>query len=296
MASVPDASSAAVSTWRARESSPWQTFAHAWCRFRSETSSGGSSCVWAEERCRDGLALRMSWVHSPRWNAAARLSNSARPYLASLVAPPASATYAARAGTNSRPGPSCIDLAGGRGQPRAAPAWRTGQLLIPARRGFRYVATGAARRASCICANAWKTARRRRAVSGASRGEGGGDAHAVAALSVSDSVSASDAGCDSLTSWRPRNASKALLRWGWASCPGGDPRLWLAGPGGMPLRPACPCKDQRCRGTRGFAAGCEALDNKRCRQACMLPEPLPQAPSLFLRTVLSLVSLTSVPC
>ena len=33
----------------------------------------------AEERCRDVLALRMSWVHSPRWKAAARLSNSARP-------------------------------------------------------------------------------------------------------------------------------------------------------------------------------------------------------------------------
>ena len=64
VASVPGARSQAVSTWRARDSSPCRTFAQAWCRFRSATSSGGSVGV----SCAGRLTRRAdcsSWVQSP---------------------------------------------------------------------------------------------------------------------------------------------------------------------------------------------------------------------------------------
>ena len=77
MASVPGASSAAASTWRARDNSPWRTLAQAWLRLRLVAASGGGG--WRAGARWEGCAARISCVHSPRWKAAARSNNSARP-------------------------------------------------------------------------------------------------------------------------------------------------------------------------------------------------------------------------
>ena len=75
--SDPGASSAAGNTWRACESSPMRTLAHARSRRSAASVSsdlGGESS--AKGRC---LAFSTRTLHWPRWKAYARSSSSSRP-------------------------------------------------------------------------------------------------------------------------------------------------------------------------------------------------------------------------
>ena len=77
VSSLPGASSAAVRSWRALESSPALTFVQACSRLHSATVSASKLCApdWGRQepaRC----ASSNSSAQSPRWNAAARASNS----------------------------------------------------------------------------------------------------------------------------------------------------------------------------------------------------------------------------
>ena len=78
VAFVPGASSAAVSTCRARESSLCRTLAHVRWRLRSDSTFGSSSANGSGVRPR-GLAAARSCFHSPRGNAVARAWSVARP-------------------------------------------------------------------------------------------------------------------------------------------------------------------------------------------------------------------------
>jgi len=78
VASLPGASSAAVRRWRALESSPFLTLAHACSRFRSAIASASTSAP--RLRCVLGRRAAASrCTHSPRRKAAARASSSSRP-------------------------------------------------------------------------------------------------------------------------------------------------------------------------------------------------------------------------
>ena len=119
-----------------------------------------NSCLWAEERCRNGLALRMSGVHSPRWKGRSAAEQFGATLRALLRRPCQQHT---RHEQEQLPGPgrsSCIHLAAGPAATAARRSLRTAPRMIatlPKGRRHQAVPTGdaiawAAHSGTCVCA------------------------------------------------------------------------------------------------------------------------------------------------